>query len=640
MANTSIKNAFARFWQHVIARTGEMINTANEYTDTKLSGKQDTITGAGSTITGSNLTTSRALVSNSNGKVAVSDVTSTELSYLDGVTSNVQTQLNNKAASNHAHSYAGSASAGGAATSANKLNTNAGSGTQPVYFTNGVPTPCSYTLGKTVPSDAKFTDTTYSAATNSTLGLVKSGTDITVDSSGNVSVNDNSHNHTSLSASDFTITHPTSTTSTMPTITLKNKDTVGIYIKPYGTTGNVTVPYIAFYGSENDDSVQLTNIAAPTDDLDAANKEYVDNKVSDVVTCSTAQNITGTKTFNTDITLTGLSGSGNESPSIKLTGYNTGNGIYMKARARDDGQGTLTLYNTSDNTTSVQLSGLATPASESDAVNLAYLKSVIGESNEKLLYYGTCSTTGSTAAKTVSCDSFQLYTGAHISIRFSYTNTATAPTLNVNSTGAKSIRYKNSTTISSQLIKQYRTYDFVYNGTQWDLIGEIIPYSLGSSAKPIFITGGELTACSSTIGSGVKPVYMSSGAITASSSTVGAETIDTRATDSAVNNVLNYITSSNGIFKPTFLSSGTITNNIKVQYGSSKITYKTSGSNSTVTVTFAEAFTRAPFVFVNQPFDNSNIIISAISATSVTFAISSEASTQVTRGFHWLAIGN
>ena len=39
------------------------------------------------------------------------------------------------------------------------------------------------------------TNTTYGVATSSTLGLVKSGTDITVDSSGNVSVNDDSHNH-------------------------------------------------------------------------------------------------------------------------------------------------------------------------------------------------------------------------------------------------------------------------------------------------------------------------------------------------------------------------------------------------------------------------------------------------------------
>lgn len=63
------------------------------------------------------------------------------------------------AAANHTHNYAGSSSAGGAATSANKLNTNAGSATQPVYFSGGVPVACTHTLGKSVPADAKFTDT-------------------------------------------------------------------------------------------------------------------------------------------------------------------------------------------------------------------------------------------------------------------------------------------------------------------------------------------------------------------------------------------------------------------------------------------------------------------------------------------------
>ena len=63
---------------------------------TALTSKQDTVVGGASTITADNLTASRALVSNSSGKVAVSNVTSTELSYLDGVTSNVQTQLNKK----------------------------------------------------------------------------------------------------------------------------------------------------------------------------------------------------------------------------------------------------------------------------------------------------------------------------------------------------------------------------------------------------------------------------------------------------------------------------------------------------------------------------------------------------------------
>ncbi len=63
---------------------------------TALTSKQDTIVGAASTITEDNLATDRALVSNSSGKVAVSNVTSTELGYLDGVTSNVQTQLDKK----------------------------------------------------------------------------------------------------------------------------------------------------------------------------------------------------------------------------------------------------------------------------------------------------------------------------------------------------------------------------------------------------------------------------------------------------------------------------------------------------------------------------------------------------------------
>ena len=61
-----------------------------------IDGKQASISGGASTITSSNLTANRALVSNGSGKVAVSAVTSTELGYLDGVTSAIQTQLNNK----------------------------------------------------------------------------------------------------------------------------------------------------------------------------------------------------------------------------------------------------------------------------------------------------------------------------------------------------------------------------------------------------------------------------------------------------------------------------------------------------------------------------------------------------------------
>ena len=56
----------------------------------------DNRSGAISTVYKDNLTVSRALASDGSGKIAVSDVTSTELGYLDGVSSALQTQLDTK----------------------------------------------------------------------------------------------------------------------------------------------------------------------------------------------------------------------------------------------------------------------------------------------------------------------------------------------------------------------------------------------------------------------------------------------------------------------------------------------------------------------------------------------------------------
>ena len=57
-----------------------------------------TLTGAASTIDTEDLTASVAMVTDSDGKVAVSAVTSTELGYVDGVTSAIQTQIDAKQA--------------------------------------------------------------------------------------------------------------------------------------------------------------------------------------------------------------------------------------------------------------------------------------------------------------------------------------------------------------------------------------------------------------------------------------------------------------------------------------------------------------------------------------------------------------
>ena len=62
----------------------------------QIASKQPTITGAASTITTSNLTASSVLVSDTSGKVAASSVSNTQLGYLTGVNSNIQTQLDTR----------------------------------------------------------------------------------------------------------------------------------------------------------------------------------------------------------------------------------------------------------------------------------------------------------------------------------------------------------------------------------------------------------------------------------------------------------------------------------------------------------------------------------------------------------------
>lgn len=96
--------------------------------------------------------------------------------------------------------------------------------------------------------------------------------------------------------------------------------------------------------------------------------------------------------------------------------------------------------------------------------------SVQGDANR--INYGTCSTAAATVAKTVACTGFALVTGAEITVKFTVTNTAANPTLNVNSTGAKAIYYRGAA-ISAGYLAANRTYTFRYNGTQYELVGDI-----------------------------------------------------------------------------------------------------------------------------------------------------------------------
>ena len=89
-----------------------------------------------------------------------------------------------------------------------------------------------------------------------------------------------------------------------------------------------------------------------------------------------------------------------------------------------------------------------------------------------ITHYGSCSTAAATAAKTVSLTGFKLVTGAVVFVRFTVTNTAANPTLNVNSTGAKAIQYRNAA-VSAGTLAANRVYAFVYDGSAWELIGDV-----------------------------------------------------------------------------------------------------------------------------------------------------------------------
>jgi len=60
---------------------------------TQLDAKQATITGSATTIDTESLTASKAVISNSSQKIAVSATTETELGYVNGVTSGIQAQI-------------------------------------------------------------------------------------------------------------------------------------------------------------------------------------------------------------------------------------------------------------------------------------------------------------------------------------------------------------------------------------------------------------------------------------------------------------------------------------------------------------------------------------------------------------------
>lgn len=85
--------------------------------------------------------------------------------------------------------------------------------------------------------------------------------------------------------------------------------------------------------------------------------------------------------------------------------------------------------------------------------------------------YGTCATAADTVAKIVTLSSYSLVTNGVVAVKFTYAVPASA-TMNINSKGAKAIYYRGSA-ISAGYLAANRTYTFRYNGTQYEVVGDI-----------------------------------------------------------------------------------------------------------------------------------------------------------------------
>lgn len=166
------------------------------------------------------------------------------------------------------------------------------------------------------------------------------------------------------------------------------------------------------------------------------------------------------------------------------------------------------------------------------------------------VYYGTCATAAATAAKVVTVtdgqggSAFELKSGAIVNIKFTYAQSVDgAITLNVNGTGAKTVKYKDLTTKAPVWNGANEVISFAYDGTNFV---PIAPFEVGTTLSfgacdststateftatvpgvtelkdgvAVFLKNGVITSAAGfTIninGLGAKPVYTNMAAATA-----------------------------------------------------------------------------------------------------------------------------
>ena len=214
-----------------------------------------------------------------------------------------------------------------------------------------------------------------------------------------------------------------------------------------------------------------------------------------------------------------------------------------------------------------------------------------------------CSTSASTVAKTATAmDGFSLDSNLSFKIIFTNGNTASSPTLNLNSTGAKSL----TTTTSDYTLVKNMLYDCYYNGTSYVLDNTVTVHT-ASKSNPHNVTKAQvgLGNCDNTADANkaVKSATTATTATSASKLTSARTTYVTLGTASTTTTrdwsgdttipVSGTLPVANGGTGATSLSSITVGNSLKL--GGYTVKTSSIGGSSTESTNYWTYVTKSKF---------------------------------------------
>ena len=408
---------------------------------------------------------------------------------------NLQTTLDGKAASSHTHSYAGSSSVGGSATSAVKLDISiAGDVNTPVYFSGGKPVACTSLDLNTSGSSASCTGNSATATklqTARTIGIgdgvtgtatsFNGSTNITIpvtavkesyltwggkNLSGSVSPIDAACSNIH-SANRFVFAKPAG-------ITIEYS-TNGSTYNTYTTTDAAKVNLVSGIGSDYyiggrststtvNDKLRIT--------LNATNMGLYTRLQKLLINIST--NYAAGSNVIVEKAMKGSESTYTTIGTYNISGWSGWNSIPISAAF---GGGDTQTYNIAN----IRLTFGITGVNSSQTSNALTITDIIGIGDTYWSYPSTMAKTG------------------HIYTYDSSQNT-TFPA-NVTATNFVGALNGNATTATTAT--------------------KLGSSTIGGTAKSIYLNSGTATACSSTVGSATQPVYMNGGAITACTYTLG-----------------------------------------------------------------------------------------------------------------------